>query len=47
MQLRITDKAKADLAEIEGYTRESWGSHQAEAYMAELESRILSLLDTP
>ena len=47
MKLRITDKAKEDLAEIDGYTRENWGNHQADTYMAELENRFVSLLGTP
>jgi len=47
MQLKITDRAKGDLAEIEEYTGEHWGNHQTDTYMAQIEKRIGSLLDSP
>ena len=39
--------AKQDLASIEEYTRENWGSNQADLYLAQIENKILDLLETP
>lgn len=47
MKLVISDLAKQDLASIEEYTRDNWGDHQADVYLAQVENRILSLLETP
>ncbi len=47
MVIIFTDLAKDDLASIEQYTREKWGSQQADVYFTQIEDRILSLLHTP
>ena len=47
MQIRLTGPALADLTAIEEYTRQTWGEHQADVYLAQLESRMKSLLETP
>ena len=47
MELEYSNLAKEDLASIYGYTRDNWGDHQADTYLAQVENRILSLLETP
>jgi len=47
MELEYSDLAKQDLASIEKYTRENWGSNQADLYLAQIENKILDLLETP
>ena len=47
MKIVFSDLAKQDLASIEEYTREKWGSYQADIYLAQIENRILGLLETP
>jgi len=47
MELRYSDLAKQQLASIEKYTRERWGINQADRYLAQIENRILALLETP
>ncbi len=47
MELKYSDLAEEQLASIEKYTRERWGNHQADIYLAQIENRILSLLETP
>ena len=40
MKIVFSDLAKQDLASIEEYTREKWGSYQADIYLAQIENRI-------
>ena len=47
MTIVFSDLAKQDLASIEEYTREKWGNYQADIYLAQIENRILCLLETP
>ena len=47
MELEYSDLAKQDLASIEEYTRENWGNNQADIYLAQIENKILDLLETP
>ena len=47
MKLVISKLARDDLASIEKYTRENWGEQQADLYLAQIEHRILSLLERP
>lgn len=47
MIIVFSDLAKQDLASIEEYTRKKWGNHQADIYLAQIENRILGLLQTP
>ncbi len=35
-QLRLTPQARADLAEIRNYTRQTWGNEQARTYLEQL-----------
>jgi len=47
MELEYSDLAAEHLASIAEYTREKWGNRQADIYLAQIENRILSLLETP
>ena len=47
MIIVFSDLAKQDLASIEEYTREKWGNYQADTCLAQIENRILGLLQTP
>ena len=47
MKLVVSNLAKEDLASIEDYTRKKWGNRQADKYLAQIENRMLSLLETP
>ena len=47
MELKYSNLAKQDLASIEKYTRENWGGNQADLYLAQIENKILDLLETP
>jgi len=47
MELKYSDLAEEQLSSIEKYTRERWGLQQADRYLAQIENRILSLLESP
>jgi len=47
MKLVFSDLAKQDLFAIEKYTREKWGDRQADVYLAQIENRLLCLLEAP
>lgn len=46
-RFRITPRAKADLHGIWDYTFETWGEHQADAYVSALYQRFGFLADQP
>lgn len=46
-KLRLSKTAEADIEKIDFYSFEKWGETVAQAYMAELEARLISLCDTP
>ncbi len=47
MVIVFTDLARDDLVAIEKYTRKKWGRDQADAYLTQIEDRIIGLLKTP
>ncbi len=47
MIIVFSDLSKQGLASIEEYTRQKWGNYQADIYLAQIENRILGLLETP
>ena len=45
LQVRLSDLAIQDLAEIEDYTARTWGDDQADAYLDQLEQRFYWLAE--
>lgn len=46
-KLRLSKTAEADIAKIDFYSFEKWGETTAQAYMAEIEARLISICETP
>lgn len=46
-KLRLSKTAQADIEKIDIYSFEKWGEATAQAYMAEIEARLISICETP
>lgn len=44
---RLTPAARSDLSSIWDYTRDHWGTDQAEAYIVEIRAAIERIVDDP
>lgn len=46
-KLRLSKTAQADIEKIDIYSFEKWGETTAQAYMAEIEARLISICEMP